>query len=64
MANMDLRQAVNSNGLKLWQIANKLSLTDGNLSRKLRYELSTAEKKKIFKIISELKKGEKECQID
>lgn len=61
---MDLRQAVNSNGLKLWQIANKLSLTDGNLSRKLRYELSTAEKKKIFKIISELKKGEKECQID
>lgn len=56
--NQDVRQAAKEAGLKLWQIADRLNLNDGNLSRKLRKELPEAEKAKILEIINELK-GEK-----
>ena len=56
-ANQDTRKAVKDAGLKLWQIADKLNLYDGNLSRKLRKELSDVEKKRIHSIIKELSKG-------
>jgi len=52
--NLDIRKEISDSGLKLWQIADKLGLTDGNFSRKLRKELSNTEKVKIRQIIKDL----------
>lgn len=46
--NDDIRQAAQSAGVRLWQIAEKLGLSDGNFSRRLRRELSDEEKAKIM----------------
>ena len=55
--NQDIRQAAARAGVKLWQIADKLGINDGNFSRKLRREFSAEEKEEIFAIINELSKG-------
>lgn len=52
--NVDIRNTAKEKGVKLWEIAEKLEINDGNLSRKLRRELSVAEKAKIMSIIDEL----------
>ena len=57
MENQDIRQEVKEKGLKLWQIAEKLGINDGNFSRMLRRELSDDKKEQIRAIISELKAG-------
>lgn len=54
MANQDIRQAATGAGVKLWQIADVLGITDSTLSRKLRKELPQEEKNRIFSIIKEL----------
>ena len=54
MKNMDIRLAAASSGVKLWQIADALGMTDGNFSRKLRKELSEEEREKILSIIQEI----------
>lgn len=53
-ANVDIRNTAKEKGVKLWEIAEKLEINDGNLSRKLRRELPTAEKARIMSIIDEL----------
>lgn len=58
MNNTDIRQEAATAGVKLWQIAERLNINDGNLSRKLRKELPDNEKQKIILIINELKAGE------
>ena len=55
MYNNDIRTEATNSGVKLWQIAEKLGINDGNFSRKLRKELSDEEKAKIREIIAELK---------
>ncbi len=55
MNNLDIRSEASNAGVKLWQIAERLCITDGNFSRKLRKELTTEEKSKIKAIIAELK---------
>lgn len=62
MKNIDIREAAANAGVKLWQIADKLGIYDGNFSRRLRKELSEEEKKKIFSIIDELVKEEQQCE--
>ena len=52
--NRDIRELAKSKGVKLWQIANKLGICDGNFSRKLRYELPLYEKRQILNIIENL----------
>lgn len=54
MANVDIREAATRDGVKLWQIADAMGITDGNLSRKLRKELPQEEKDRIFSIIGQL----------
>ncbi len=54
MANEDIRKSLKINNIKYWQVANEYGITDGNFSRKLRKELSSEEKKKIFEIIDTL----------
>ncbi len=56
MANNIIRTRAKETGVKLWQIADKLGINDGNLSRKLRHELPEAEQTKILNIINELAK--------
>ena len=54
MRNQEIRDYARIKDVKLWQIAEKLNLCDSNFSRKLRTELSDAEKEKIFEIIERL----------
>lgn len=56
MRNSDIRQEIKSAGLRLWQIAEALGMQDNNFSRRLRHELSEAEKAKIREIIADLSK--------
>ena len=54
MKNTDIRAAAKLKNIKLWQIEAQLNMNDGNFSRKLRKELSDAEKANIMQIIDEL----------
>ena len=54
MKNLDIRQEAKDAKVRLWQIAERIGVNDGNFSRKLRKELSVEEKTKIPAIISEL----------
>lgn len=56
MCNKDVREYAKKHNVKLWQIANKLCINDGNFSRKLRIELAEEKKAEIYKIIDELSK--------
>ena len=53
-SNADIRAMAKAKGVMLWQIAEAIGINDGNFSRKLRRELSAAEKAKIMSIIDEL----------
>ena len=55
MANNDIKDFAKLSNVKLWQVADKLGITDIAFSKKLRKELSDEEKTKIFKIIEDLK---------
>lgn len=59
MNNHDIKETAKKAGIKLWQIADKLGINDGNFSRKLRKELSQEEKQRILDIIAELQKEKK-----
>lgn len=59
MNNKDLRDYAKSKGVKLWQIAEKLNINDGNFSRKLRRELPDQEKQKIIMIVDEVANSER-----
>ena len=54
LSNRDLRKSAKDNGVALWQIADKLNISEPTMTRKLRRELSAAEKAKILYIIDEL----------
>ncbi len=49
--NNDIREHAKNNGVYLWEVADCMGIVDSALSRKLRKELSAAEKKRIFDII-------------
>lgn len=53
-ANPDIRKTAKQAGVRLWQIAERFGVNDGNFSRKLRRELPPEEKEKILGIIAEL----------
>lgn len=54
MSNQDIRLTAAGAGVRLWQIADALGISDYKFSRKLRKELPQEEKEKIFSIIREL----------
>ena len=53
-ANQDIRNAVKDNGFRLWELAEALDICDGNLSRKLRRELPSEQKKHILSMIEKM----------
>lgn len=54
MCNKDIREYAEKHNVRLWQIASKLGINDGNFSRKLRVELPQDKKVKIKAIIDDL----------
>lgn len=55
-ANKEIRCAIGARGLRQWQVAEALGLSESALSRKLRKELPEDEKQKILSVIEELGK--------
>lgn len=56
MNNKAIREYAAKKGIRLWQIANRLGITDSTFSRKLRLELAQDDQKKILDIIDDLAK--------
>ena len=54
MKNEAIRKAARENGVKLWQIAERVGMLDSNFSRKLRRELPEEEQSRIIAIIKEI----------
>lgn len=55
--NKDIRLAVKENGVKMWQLADKMGIADTTLCRRLRKELPEDQKRRILEIVDELSKG-------
>lgn len=56
MKNNDIRNMALMHGVKLWQIAEQLGITDSYFSRMLRKELTQENKEKIQNIIIKIVK--------
>ena len=61
MCNKEIRNAAQSAGVRLWEVAAAYGINDGNFSRKLRQELPQEEKKKILAIIDRLAQEKQEA---
>ncbi|MBR3242487.1 MAG: hypothetical protein IKF90_07290 [Parasporobacterium sp.] len=56
MNNKEIREAAKRSDVRLWQIAERIGISEFTFCRKLRHELDEAEKAKILAIIEDLKK--------
>lgn len=54
--NQTIRRTAAGAGIRLWQIADKLGVTDSHFSRILRKELPEEKKTQIMQIIAELER--------
>lgn len=54
IANTDIRTNAKKKGVRLWEIANAMNISEPTMTRKLRKELSQDEKQAIFDIIDEI----------
>ena len=57
MFNQEIRKAAKQKGVRLWQIAEALGITDANFSRKLRREFGETERARILAIIDRIAEG-------
>lgn len=55
--NDKIKNVAKENKVKLWEIAERLGINDGNFSRKLRRELPEDEQQRIIKIIHDIAEG-------
>ena len=53
--NQEIRTAALNAGVRLWQIADALGITDASFSRLLRHELTPEKKQQIFQIIDQIR---------
>lgn len=58
MTGAEIKQLIQSKGLKLWQVAQLWGCSDGNFSRRLRKPFNAEEVEKIQTIIAELTEKE------
>ena len=56
MCNDRIRTEAKANGVKLWQVAERLGFPDFAFSKKLRRELPETEQEKIVEIIKQIAK--------
>ena len=54
MANYAIRERAKNANIKLWEIADKLGISDTTFSKKLRKELPESEKRKVLLIIKQM----------
>ena len=52
--NKDLREYAKAKKVRLWEVADKLGISEPTMTRKLRHELYADEKEKIISIIDEI----------
>lgn len=57
MANTLIRMQAREKGVKLWQLAERLGITDSTFSRRLRREFSEEERGRLCALIDELAEG-------
>ena len=51
MANDEVKAYAKQAGVRLWEVAERLHITDVTLSKKLRYELDPEYKSRIIKLV-------------
>jgi len=56
MKNQEIREQAARAGIKLWQVAEKLGITDSTFSRKLRKEFAPEGKAAVLAAIAEIAK--------
>ena len=56
MCNTDIRTAIKDCGIKHWQLADILNISEATMIRKLRHELVQEEKDKILNILETYKR--------
>lgn len=56
-ANPELREKIMSSGKKQWELANRLGVSEGTLTRWLRTELPEAKKKEILSALEDIKRN-------
>ena len=54
LANADIRSTAKTKGVRLWEIAEFLKVSDPTMTRMLRRELPNEEKQRFFSIIDEI----------
>lgn len=55
-ANFDIREAIFYSGLRHWQIADQMQISEAHLSRMLRKELTPEQKTRVLQAIKALHK--------
>lgn len=55
MHNIDIRQAIIESGLKYWQVADALNVSDGTFTKWLRKELDSEKKAVVMAAIEKLR---------
>ena len=65
LANSDMRSTAKTKGVRLWEIAEFLKVSDPTMTRMLRRELPNKEKQRFLSIIEEIasKRGQTEVSI-
>lgn len=63
MKNLDLRKSAKAAGIPLWRLAEALGVSEPTMTRKLRHELSEAEKRRLLNLIEQLAKEERHAEI-
>ena len=64
MANTDIKLQAAGAGVRLWQIADAIGITDSSFSRKLRRELPAEEKARYMEIIAKLSDEQKGSDLN
>ena len=59
MKNLKIREALKETGLKYWELAKLLGISDGTLCRRLREELPEEEQRRIIDMIRQNGGGDK-----
>ena len=52
--NESIREEMQKNGVAQWQVADELGISEGSLSRKMRYELTSEDKRRVLKAIAKV----------
>lgn len=64
MKNIEIRNEAAKNGLRLWEVAEALGITDSTFSRKLRRELPSEQRDHILRMIGKIAERRAEREAD